>query len=469
MSKASSHPFELGRPATCPRMIDKYSLIPILACAYASIVFPLILTSCSPTDSVCLLGARPESRIFWPAMAAVSIAFAAQNLSRMRLAPHIICLLGYVLFAGTSVLWAFSQEVSFIRFALQTMIITSIIIPAALSARTTDMMRALFLTFALASFLNLFFIIFGRPPIEDKFATWGYPGYFSGKNYLGECAAIAFLLSLYEILHPGWRRVLGLVVAAMAIALLFLSNSKSALGLALLVPLLAQFALLLEKKTRISLAIILWTIPLGYIALSTLSGITVYRLSYMLFDDPTFTGRTIIWNFVQSEIARRPLEGWGYQSFWLAGPDAPGTVDAPDWIKTMPNAHNGYLDTLIEMGYIGFILLLIFVTATVHAIGRMANRDFSRAWLLLSVALYIIITNGLESLWMRGFEMLWVVFVIIAAEVARYSLPLPPTARSFGARGPRRGAVIGLLRRTEVARQRVPAISRRVVAEGGKT
>jgi hypothetical protein len=228
--------------------------------------------------------ARPESRIFWPAMAAISIAFALQNRSRLHLAPHIMWLLGYLAFASASVLWAFNPELSFIRFTQQAMIVTSIVIPAALAGRTSDMMRALFMTFALASLLNVFFI-FGRPPIDEKFATWGYPGYFAGKNYLGECAGIAFCLSLYEILHPGRRRAFGLFVATLACVLMFLSNSKTALGLALLVPLLAQLVLLLGKKTWTSLAIILWSIPVGYIILSTLSGITVYRLSYMLYGD----------------------------------------------------------------------------------------------------------------------------------------------------------------------------------------
>jgi hypothetical protein len=41
---------------------------------------------------------------------------------------------------------------------------------------------------------------------------------------------------------------------------------------------------------------------------------------------------------------------------------------------------------------------------------------------MLSLALYIIIWNYLESLWMRGFEFLWVVFLIIAAEAARFQL-----------------------------------------------
>jgi O-antigen ligase len=196
--------------------------------------------------------------------------------------------------------------------------------------------------------------------------------------------------------------------------------------------------LFLRRKTRLSPAILLATLPIGYLVLSSVSGFSVFRLSYILYGDPTFTGRSIIWDFVNSEIAQRPLLGWGYQSFWLVGPDAPSIVNAPGWVKDMPNAHNGYYDTMVEMGYAGYALLVIFIVATLHAIGRVADRAPTRAWIILSLALHVIITNGLESVWMRGFEMLWIVFVIVAAEVARHWRLAAParTPVRGGNRGP---------------------------------
>jgi hypothetical protein len=56
-----------------------------------------------------------------------------------------------------------------------------------------------------------------------------------------------------------------------------------------------------------------------------------------------------------------------------------------------------------------------------------ADRAPIRAWLLLTLTLQIIITNGLESIWMRGFEMLWIVFVILVAEIGRYRKPFAAT------------------------------------------
>lgn len=436
MPKIAAHSIELGRAASSPRMMDVYAIVPMLACVYAVIAFPLILVSCNPDDSACLYEARPESRIFWPLLAAISVGMVMRNWSRLTFPPVIMCLLACLAFAGASVLWAYSPEISFVRYVQQVMIVTSIVLPAMLAARNVDLMRALFLCFAVAAILNVFFVI-GRPPIDYKFVTWGYPGYFSGKNYLGEFATIAFLLSLYEAIHPGRRRVFGIVIAVVAVSLLILANSKTSMGLAILAPVLAGATLIARRMTRLSPAIILLSIPIGYLVMSTITGITVNRISFMLYGDSTFTGRTVIWDFANLEIAQRPLLGWGYQSFWLVGPNAPSVLEAPGWVKTMPNAHNGYLDTMLEMGYVGYALLLTFIVATLHAIGRMADRDLARAWLVLSLAVHIIITNGLESLWMRGFEMLWVVFLFLAAEAGRHWRLQP--GRSLRVRRPRVG------------------------------
>jgi O-antigen ligase len=404
-------------------------------------VSPLLLLL-NNTDPQVLEG-RPETRVFWPALAVVSVVLALQNRSRVTVPPNIACLVAYLAFAGASALWAFSPERSFIRYLQQVMIITSVVLPVMLAARTVDVMRAMFICFTVALILNLLFVYNGSSTIvtygSQGFVNIGYQGYFGGKNYLGECATVAFLLSLHEILRHGWRRVLGIVVLAIAILLVFLSNSKTAFGLALICPFLAWLTLLVRKISRVSLAIILSTIPLSYMLVSNLFHYSLLsRVSYMLYGDSTLTGRTIIWDFAQSEIERRTLFGWGYQSFWLV-PDSP-SLTAPGWVKMMPNAHNGYYDTMLEMGYVGYALLLVFIVATLHAVGRVADRDPGRAQLLLSVALFIILYNFFESLWMRGFEFLWVVFVIVAAEIGRYWGPFPLGSVAYKSRSPRPGS-----------------------------
>jgi exopolysaccharide production protein ExoQ len=420
-----------GRPRARAPLFDICAMIALSACTYALVVDPIILyLTTGGMRPPNIMTPRIDPRIFWPGMAIISVMLAAQKRQRFGKIvwpPHIICLLFYVAFAGISVLWAFSPDRSAIRYIQQLMVISSVVLSASLSARTVDLMRGLFLCFTIALILNLVFVLCGSVTIAQYGSAnvdIGYQGYYLGKNYLGECAAPALLLALDEALHRGWRRLFGIISAIIAVLLIYLSDSKTALGLAIICPFLTQVTLTIRKLTRLSPAIILSCIPLCYIVVSHVSNFNMDRLAYMVYGDSTLTGRTVIWAFVQSEINQRPLLGWGYQSFWFV-PGSPALTEAPGWVKIMPNAHNGYFDTTLELGHVGLTLLLAFIFASLHAIGRFADRDPARARLLLSLALFVICWNYFESLWMRGYEFLWVLFLFVVVEIARCCQPLP--------------------------------------------
>jgi exopolysaccharide production protein ExoQ len=443
MSKTSTHPLKLRRAGSSTPVIDVCAIVPILAVVYVIIVSPLLAVVIpNPVDGPqvisklqSLMTPRLENKIFWPALVAISVVLAARNHSRLvRLTwpPHIICLLALLAFCGASVLWAFSPEVSFTRFMIQVMIITSTVLPIMLADRTADVMRGVFLCFALASTVNVFFVLNQPPMLYQDGSMLGYPGYFSFKGILGECAAITFLLSLHEIFYPGLRRAVGIIVAAIAISLIIPSYSKGSLAIAIIAPSLAALTLIIGKKMRISPAIVLLPIPLCFEVLSAIPGADVVnRISWHIYSNYTLSGRTVIWDFVRDALGRKPLLGWGFGSFWQVGLDGPSIVGGGQWwVAAMPSGHNGYLDMMLEIGYVGYPFLIIFIVATVHALGRVAERDPTRAWLLLSLALFIIITNTLESIWMRGGDMQWLVFLILVAEICRYWGPFPPDGRS---------------------------------------
>jgi exopolysaccharide production protein ExoQ len=407
-------------------------ILPTLAIVYASIVAPLIFFASPPSanmvQSILLSQGHLENQIFWPAMAASSVVLVVRNRSRIGkliLPPHIICLLLYLAFAGASALWAFKPQLSFTRFTLQVMILASVILPIMLAARTADVMGGVFLCFGFGLILNV---------LLGPYEAGNYGGYFLDKNGFGQFAAIAFLLALREVLYRGLRRVLGMIVVVIAGIVLFLTNSKTAIGFGLLAPFLAGFTLMTRKMMRISPAIVVFII----IAL-----LIFFRdnVGWYLFNDPTFTARTVIWDFVTYEIGRRPLLGWGYQSFWLVGADAPAIFEAPGWVKTMPHSHNGYLDTVLEMGLVGLALLVIFIMTTLHAIGRVADRDPARAWSMLSLAIFVIFHNLLETSWMRGSDFVWMMFALLAAELGRCQQLYQPT-RTNTDRGPQDWPVV---------------------------
>lgn len=406
---------------------DICALIPVMAFAYSALIQPLIYFSFPPSPGLQgLLESRIENRIFWPALAAIAIIVAANRLARggrLTVPPNILGLCAYFGFAGASVAWALKPEFAFVRFVQEAMVLTAIVLPALLSNPGADIMRGVFLCFAAGVILNVVLIPGGYATYALYGSTLvdiGYQGYFSGKNLLGEFAAIAFLLSVHELLYPGYRRALGFVVAVAAVVLIFFSSSKTALGLALVAPVLAVLTLLSARAMRLPPVLILVAMVLGYFVFAGLAGFNTSRIAYLLTGDSSFTGRTTIWAFSELEIAQRPLLGWGYQSFWLVGADAPSVTEAPGWVKAMPNSHNGYYDAILELGYVGLAFLLLFLAATVHVIGRVMEHDSRRAWILLSVALFVMFYNFLETLWLRAFDVTWVVFVLVTVEAARY-------------------------------------------------
>ena len=137
MSRPSTRPLDLARAKPSTRTIDTCAIVPIVVCALALIVIPLIqFFSPSSTEAVANGVARPENRIFWPIMALISVVLVMQNRSRLaKLSwpPNIIFFLAYLAFAGASILWAFRPEIAFTRFSQQVMIVVSIVLPALLA------------------------------------------------------------------------------------------------------------------------------------------------------------------------------------------------------------------------------------------------------------------------------------------------------------------------------------------------
>jgi O-antigen ligase len=421
---------------------DKCLIVPDLVCAFCLIISPLLIFAFPGNTAD-----RVENKLFWPPVAAIAlVCFASRNRTDFTWPPHIVWLAAYLALAGASTLWAFKPEISFTRFATQTMMLISIILPSMVATPKSDLMRGVFFCFAFGSILNAVLILGGYSPLlMAGTGDSGYAGYFTDKNALGQFAALAILLSFYKIFCRGWQRAMGLIVFVTGIYLVFAAHSKAALGCVVLAAILAKLVLFIAKKKRVSPTLVLIPVPICYIVLSQLAGNLVNRISWYAFQNYDLSARTVIWDFVNLEIAKRPLLGWGFRSFWLVGSDAPPLVDAGGWVRVMPEAHNGYLDTILDTGHVGLILFLVFVITTIHPIGRLAGRDPARVWLLLSIALFNVLVNFLESGWMRGGN-LWLMFVLVVAEAGRYGRPFHRDLEAAGR----------VLQRRAIAGQRPP-------------
>ncbi len=128
--------------------------------------------------------------------------------------------------------------------------------------------------------------------------------------------------------------------------------------------------------------------------------------------DPTLTGRTEIWSYLFTSIAKRPLLGYGYYAFWqgMTGESA-NVIMAAHWF--FGYAHNGLLEIILQIGVLGTgLFLLTFVKACRDAwfcfkFGRSYGVEWYSGLLLLAV-IYNIDEETL--LWPNDFlSMLYIV------------------------------------------------------------
>jgi O-antigen ligase len=82
--------------------------------------------------------------------------------------------------------------------------------------------------------------------------------------------------------------------------------------------------------------------------------------------DSSLTGRSWIWPYVIDQISEKPLLGWGYCAFWSAANPIAWQISqavAGDnwWVMTITNAHNGMLEMLLEIGFLGTLFFLFLL------------------------------------------------------------------------------------------------------------
>jgi exopolysaccharide production protein ExoQ len=126
--------------------------------------------------------------------------------------------------------------------------------------------------------------------------------------------------------------------------------------------------------------------------------------------DQTLTGRTEIWRLVREQNIN-PVVGCGFQSFWNSQPGAEVYDELRD--TNIRTAHNGYLETYLDGGLVGIVLLTIMLlSATYKAIkavvttgGRLVDR-FALIFCLVALAY-----NWTESDFFR-LEPLWFAFLL---------------------------------------------------------
>jgi len=127
--------------------------------------------------------------------------------------------------------------------------------------------------------------------------------------------------------------------------------------------------------------------------------------------DATLTDRTLLWSELL-KVKVNPLFGAGFESFWLG--DRFRNFAASRWWQ--PNqAHNGYLETYLNLGVVGLLLLIGLLIATFWKGRREFLRNFEFGRFRLALLAAVVAYNWTEAVF-KNISAIWFVFYIIALD-----------------------------------------------------
>jgi O-antigen ligase len=216
--------------------------------------------------------------------------------------------------------------------------------------------------------------------------------------------------------HIGWlaarigKPFLGSAVAIAALIFLPFSGGKAALGLVFIS---TGLAYLVSRTQSIWSRAVIALGPLLLIGVLTVGSVlsgTARSILDLLPIDPTFTGRSDIWQFAVDGAKQNLLTGYGFEAFWHSATIEFGAGSFGEWQRMAHTSHNGYLDMALTIGLPGLGLLVV-------AFVIMPLRDFhltlhtpeneELAYFFMRVWLFMLYQNMFEAFFVSRADPMW--------------------------------------------------------------
>jgi exopolysaccharide production protein ExoQ len=192
----------------------------------------------------------------------------------------------------------------------------------------------------------------------DDHGEWR--GVFGHKNGLGVAMALSVLVEWQLPADSRFSKVVKGLALLLSAVLLYFSGSVTSIFALTGSLLFIEFYRVATQRLRIPLYAIVLAI-----LLITVSGVTVFLVDTAgvagaLGRSSDLTGRTAIWGYVISYISRQPILGYGYSGFWLGATHESSEIERA-LNESILYSHNGYLEILVNLGAVGFLLALGFL------------------------------------------------------------------------------------------------------------
>lgn len=340
----------------------------------------------------------------------------------------------FFFYCGLSIIWSDSPSASFNAWVkiiiLLTMALVIITDHDPVEALRTVIKRTYFVLIPLSITLIKYFPEYGR-----TYSRWTgipfYGGVNTYKNGLGILCMVAGIFLVWDfirMLRDEKRSskiplLISMVLIGMVVWLLSMSDSATAeagfiIGITILIAFEIPF---LKSKLKNLNVFAVATLFLALLAFASFNALESAVES--LGRDMTLTGRTLIWERVL-DVDINPIVGTGYGSFWT-GWRAISLLDVNN--VPLTQAHNGYIETYLNLGIMGLFLLCLVVLRVYTNTQYYLSENYQYGKLLLTYFLIILLANVTEAtIGIRS--TFWFLFVIMALRYNHNSSDIQPTA-----------------------------------------
>ncbi|MGO9614246.1 MAG: O-antigen ligase family protein [Dissulfurispiraceae bacterium] len=373
-------------------------------------------------------GSPVDRGIFLFLIVAAFAILAKRRVSLGEIVRNNTWIVLFFLYGGISILWSDFAMVSFKRWikGLGGLVVILVILtdPNPIEAIKTVFRRVAYILVP----LSILFIKY-YPDLGRMYSRWTYQPVYIGvtlnKNTLGWLCLVCGMFFSWN-LSSMWRErsksldrkdlVIDVIFMIMILWLLHLANSATSFAcLILAICALLGMQFLVRKRNVRYIGTYIFLIFFVFLTIQ----VSLDVVSAMVSDlgrDMTFTGRTDLWKELIN-MGTNPLIGTGYESFWL-GARAKNFWEEYWW---HPNqAHNGYLEIYLNLGWIG-VFLLIGIMIAAYRKGRInLIRGFDYGRFQITVFIIMLIYNLTEAA-VRTIDLGWFMFLLTAVELPSFS------------------------------------------------
>ncbi len=310
-------------------------------------------------------------------------------------------ILAFSALACLSVFWSRAAGVS-ARAAVQylTHVICILIVARTMSQRT------FLLGSVSGAFLVVAFALVDGSHVYDPLdGTYSLVGAFASKNQLGLFASLGVFFSfcsLWIYRDRGLMRAAAILVGVVSAYVLHASDSAtSVISLAAAIAAVIGVSLLVRFAPGNRVALLVGGIVLG-------CGLAVVAIQLGAIDlvlgafnkSTSLTGRTYLWAQGLEVSKHAPLLGIGYRAYWVQGFPGPERLWREFYIasRTGFHFHDTYIETLVELGYVGtFLLSLVLLRALAgHTRRLLGGGDLRGSHLMFGICILLLVRSFVE-------------------------------------------------------------------------